>query len=526
MAESQKVINTLDGQRARLSSVAEDLLERLRTFRAQASERDRLMLVFATEEPLNEDQRRVLDDVRNMGRGRLGPIFDAYSVSIETIRQRAIAETLEPHVRLKVALEADLASSGEDLLVGAVPLLNLYEFLKTYKSEADDDLDRLYEKNVRRFLGNRGKVNRAMQKTLQDEPERFGLYNNGITVVVENFNRNGNGKVELSEPYIVNGCQTTRTIWQVCRQRLEAGGTGVDSQTEAWQAKLAQGVVIAKIVKVGAEGESLLQKITRYTNSQNAVREKDFLALTSDFRTWKGQMANQYGVYLEIQRGGWDSQRALQKQNPSIEPRFVEAANAFDLLKVYGAGWLGEAGTAFGRIFKSIVNNEIGEEPLDVEDLWASYLLQKAAGRYRFGRGADKNSRRQTRFLFYMIVMQILKDVIVRSSIEANPSPKTFTQSFTRLFESGNENAAGALLDTSIDVVDEYLTEGAEDSVYEEPAYRTRFNYDLNAYLKWEQMGESEDATPRLRSLIAGHRRLMGRGNPSPRDLIAETIRT
>ena len=43
--------------------------------------------------------------------------------------------------------------------------------------------------------------------------------------------------------------------------------------------------------------------VTRYTNSQNAVREKDFLALTSDFRSWQTEMASKYDIYLEIQRG-------------------------------------------------------------------------------------------------------------------------------------------------------------------------------------------------------------------------------
>ena len=43
--------------------------------------------------------------------------------------------------------------------------------------------------------------------------------------------------------------------------------------------------------------------VTRYTNSQNAVREKDFLALTSDFCSWQTEMASKYDIYLEIQRG-------------------------------------------------------------------------------------------------------------------------------------------------------------------------------------------------------------------------------
>jgi hypothetical protein len=103
--------------------------------------------------------------------------------------------------------------------------------------------------------------------------------------------------------------------------------------------------VIVKVAKVGAGGESLLQQITRYTNSQNAVRDKDFLVLTSDFRSWQATLASKRGVYLEIQRGGWDSQRAQQKQRLD-GPQFKRAANAADLMKISGAGWFGEAGLA------------------------------------------------------------------------------------------------------------------------------------------------------------------------------------
>lgn len=175
LEEAQKVIDTLDGHAGRLSSLAEGLLERLRTFLAQASDRDRIVLVFATEEPLNETQKTALNDIGVMGRGRLGPLFDVESASIETIYQRLQAEPGGGLERLRIPLRADLARSGDELLVGTVSLLDLYSFLKAYRSETGD-LDQLYEKNVRRFLGSRGKVNRAMQQTLRDAPERFGLY--------------------------------------------------------------------------------------------------------------------------------------------------------------------------------------------------------------------------------------------------------------------------------------------------------------------------------------------------------------
>lgn len=68
LTEATKVFDTLTGARQNLSSLSRDLVERLRTFLGQASERDHLVLVFATESPLSQDQRRTLDDVRAIGR--------------------------------------------------------------------------------------------------------------------------------------------------------------------------------------------------------------------------------------------------------------------------------------------------------------------------------------------------------------------------------------------------------------------------------------------------------------------------
>ena len=141
----------------------------------------------------------MLNRVRIMGRESLGTLFDVDAVSIETIYLRTLEDATA--AALIVTLKADLVSSEQSLLVGAVSLLQLYDFLKSYRAQTED-LDRLYEKNVRRFLGNRGKVIRAMQKTLQDEPERFGLYNNGITLVAEDFNIRPDGEIELMEPYV------------------------------------------------------------------------------------------------------------------------------------------------------------------------------------------------------------------------------------------------------------------------------------------------------------------------------------
>lgn len=530
LLEGQKVIDTLDGKRTKLNSLAEGVLERLDNFRKGAGSADRIVLVFATERGLSDVEKQTLADLRAMGTARLGPVFDVETISIESIYARL--QDIEAAIsakQLRIDLAAHLAQSGPDLLVGSVGLLELYEFLKRYRDQTGD-LDRIYEKNVRRFLGGRGKVNKAMQATLRDAPERFGLYNNGITIVVHGYNH-APDKVSLTEPYIVNGCQTTRTIWEVFHNRLSAGGTGVNPEINAWKTKATNGVVVAKIVKVGESGEALLQAITRYTNSQNAIREKDFLALTGDFKTWQAELAEQYDVYLEIQRGGWDSQRALQNTNPKAK-QFVKQANAADLIKVYGAGWLGEAGLAFGKnppflpdgsVFKRIVNGADADGgPFGVVDLYAAFLLQQATINMGFGRGAAKQSRRQTRYLFLMIVLDLFRDVLSRS----NCSTDHRSVSAALAAALGDPAANTALLDAGAEVIDGYLSQGSDESVFTEPAYLNSFNADLNAFLKWEKLGKSDTDTPRLKTALAINKAVMGRkiSGPSARDVIMQAI--
>lgn len=528
LQEGRKLIDTLSSGQNRLSEITGNLLKRIDQFlqKADSGERgDRLVYVFATELPLSTEQKRMLDDIRVLGRDRFGNIFDVEAISIETIYLNQLDDPLDTDVLpIKVSIEATMANSGKDLMVGSIALLNLYEFLKAYRSQTEN-LDQIYEKNVRRFLGGRGRVNRGMQATLKEDPAQFGLYNNGITIVVNHFETLGRDKYLLTEPYIVNGCQTTRTIWEVCLQKLESGGKGADPKLEEWQDKARDGVVVAKIVKVGNLGEQLLQNITRYTNSQNAVRDKDFVTLEEGFQRWKKEMGERCNIFLEVQRGGWDSQKAFQKQNLNSR-QFKVFANAFDLLKVYGAGWMREAGKAFGSniafvpggpLYRHIIegNNEFG-----VYDLYAAYRLQEAADKFGFGRGAVKTSRRQTRYLFYLVAIDLLRDIMVRANLPT--SPTNLTQAFLKVYNFENEDVIQELYDAAIGVVDEYLTQGEEDSIFGEPEFKNR-NSDLNAFLKWDKLGKG-DATPRYTSLMAITKRTMGRGNPSPREMITAAI--
>ena len=517
--EGHKVIATLDGQNTHLSEIANKLMERLGTFRQQHSERDRIILVFATDSPISESDRQALNEIRFMGRQQFGDVFDVEDISLQTIWEDR--DTSQPP-DISLPISGNFVDPTPGIRVGTIPLTNLYHFLTAYRDKTGN-LDQLYEKNVRQFLGGRRKVNKGIKNTLLDNPELFGLYNNGITIVVSNYSMKSDGSCVLFDPYVVNGCQTTKTIWEVLGPRLDAGGTGRSKEVDEWRKRVDQGVVVTKIVK---GDNAQIDDITRFTNRQNAVREQDFIALSDDFRSWASAIANRYGIFLEIQRGGWDSQKAYQKSHPSTR-QFTESANAFDLLKVYAAGWLHEPGTANGarqtfhpggRLFKSIT---AGDEPFGVDDIYATHRLQRMADQFKFGRRAEMPSRGLTKYLFYFVVLDFLRETLIRAT--QPHSTGELTKALILLDGEENRDSLQGLLDSAIEVIDEYLNRESDDSVYKEP----EFQDDVFRFLKSEHLGRKEDFAPLFKSLLSEHKRLFGRriaGHPSPRELVTQAV--
>jgi hypothetical protein len=513
--EAQKVFATLEGKREYLSSLSTDLVARLRNFLCNIGPKDRLEYVLATNRNMSPSEQEYLDNIRILGRAKFGDCFEVDSISIETIFKKACEDEDSEDPGINIDLVTTVTSSGEILFTGATRLRDVFRFMQEYKAQTGD-LDFLYEKNVRKFLGNKRKVNKGIEHTIENYPERFGLYNNGITIVAEGVSRDtvDANKLSLKNPFIVNGCQTTRSIWSVLQRRLNSGGSAPTEQQVAWETRLDKAVAVTKIVVVGSDGEELLTETTRYTNSQNAVAEKDFIALEKDFRTWGPVFNSRYNVFLEIQRGAWEARRAFQKQNPQALPQFPESANAFELLKAYAAGWLSEPGTAYGKnppfspggtFFKKIVN----ESDFGVESLYAAYLVQTLASSYSFGRGATSPTRGQTRYLFIMIVVDLVKDVLVNSGLaygHADISNAIIVLKAGEMLHEFGEAAVG--------VVDEYLTDGNEDCLFTEPEFLK--NKDLNSFLKAERLGKGEEFSPKLRTLISMSKKIFRKSAHAP----------
>ncbi len=510
-SEAQKLFATLEGKREKLSSLSTELVGRLRNFLKNRGPKDRLDYVLATTKKLTAEEQEYLANIKTLGRAKFGECFDVDSVSVETLYNKVAEEDAFGPAKLSLKLQTTVTSSGDILLIGATKLASIFKFMQDYKAQTGD-LDLLYEKNVRKFLGNKRKVNKGIEQTLEKHPERFGLYNNGITIVAEDVKRSGDNEVNLSNPYIVNGCQTTRSIWSVLQRRLNSGGSAPTQEQKDWQSQLDNAVVVTKIVVVGSEGEELLTETTRYTNSQNAVGEKDFIALEKDFRNWAPLFNERYGVFLEIQRGAWEARRAYQRQHPTATPLYVEMANAFELLKAYAAGWLGEPGIAYGKnppfapggtLFSKIVN----DSGFGVDALFAAYQMQKMATGHGFGRGAKLPTRGQTRYLFIMVAVDLVKDFLINSSLDYSHASIS-----SAIIKFGDAGLLAEVGESAVQLIDDYLTKGNEDSLFSEPEFQKLL--DLNAFLKAEKLGKSDEFSPRLRMQLALTRRVFRKRAP------------
>jgi len=124
-----------------------------------------------------------------------------------------------------------------------------------------------------RGLVQRSRYNAAIAKTLREEPGKFFMYNNGLTVIADDIKAhpvNGNRKVRISLKgiQVLNGGQTLRTLH-------DFNATDKSYITEY----LSKSEILVRIFNASS-GETA-NKIAEYTNSQNSISSVDLKSLST-----------------------------------------------------------------------------------------------------------------------------------------------------------------------------------------------------------------------------------------------------
>lgn len=121
----------------------------------------------------------------------------------------------------------------------------------------------------------KSKYNDNISKSLKVEPERFFMYNNGLTITandidVKTVNANKKVKLIIKGFQVLNGGQTLRTIHEFNQKDVDNA-----------ERYLSSGEILVRIFKATSD-EDLINKIAEYTNSQNSISNVDLKSLRSE----------------------------------------------------------------------------------------------------------------------------------------------------------------------------------------------------------------------------------------------------
>lgn len=196
-------------------------------------------------------------------------------VTWEHVNHEYLIKLLQASTPIKATLQLSGKAIVEDMnfsrvLIGRIAVTEVAKLIEQYG-------ERLLERNIRRFLGLKdNRVNHAIRATLLSaEQSNFYFYNNGITLICDNFSYNGlqsgDYQVRVENLQVINGGQTCMTIFETVQDLSSPNALdAINGEISAY--------VLLRLYQLSTENDELVQKITYATNSQNPVDLKDLRA--------------------------------------------------------------------------------------------------------------------------------------------------------------------------------------------------------------------------------------------------------
>jgi hypothetical protein len=222
-----------------------------------------------------------------------------------------------------------------------------YENMDEIK-ELELDFSVLFD-NVRGYLG-KTKFNTNIFSTLKNEPTKFFMFNNGITMTSKDIevapvNGNQKWKLLLEDFQVVNGGQTLRTLYDFKESNYD-------------EEILNKANVLVRIFKTGTQ-EGLTNKIAEYTNSQNAISPVDLKSLDS-LQMKIEQILKDHNI-LYVRKVG-----DLGETDTEYEHRI--SMEKFGQLLYSKRGYPDRASNQKKRIFDSYYDDIFGKENFDIDE--------------------------------------------------------------------------------------------------------------------------------------------------------------
>lgn len=322
---------------------------------------------------------------------------------IDAIVQKLWDRIKKPAVGKKAAIRLESKLRYQNTLLGILKLRELTNFVTKNR-------DYVFESNIRQWMQFKTTVNKGLRETLQESPNKFFYYNNGITIVVNDFEELEDNSILLHAPQIVNGAQTSNSVLDHAKRTHNLEGS-----------------ITVTIIKAADETDQ--NNITKYRNSQNAVRGKDLVSLMDFHKSIKSQMEN-IRYFYEIQAGSFDSKTKSHQSefvgdpiyNKYLPENHKKVIVGKDAIQAFVAGIEQRPTESYSSPAQFLPRgskyDEVFDEKLrdDYRLLLYPYLVKEYAKKtLNYGKKGGHKTKRYATLFFVAVYFKILHEKILHS---------------------------------------------------------------------------------------------------------------
>ncbi len=337
-----------------------------------------LRLVWATSGTLSPDAKLYATEKAShtISTEIRGKVYDT-KVSFEAYDLRALVDLYQSH------LESDDVSDSVDVIeVDPNMCHDISSKFKTLQLTipAKQIIElrhkngyKIYRLNPRGPLGN--KTNTQIKQTLLDPAQRemFHMLNNGLSAICESYKLDGSSLM-VRNLLVVNGCQTTETLWNV-------------------RAAIQDNPNVLVNLKLMECSETFHPLIARTTNTQAPLRAEDFISTNTIQRELQRQFDSLIPPWFyQIKRSEWS--RMTPGKRKYLEPdwksyRWTKSKDVAQALVAF-IGYPGEAKDKIRLFFEEKLSSAYGEvsykeiysEGISAAQLLLPTILYKAVNEF------------------------------------------------------------------------------------------------------------------------------------------------
>lgn len=240
------------------------------------------------------------------------PVVSLEVLGLKEFHSMVVEGTAGPSIDITVPIEqwgtVDLPFEAYYGLVQASEIASWYE----------DHGDRLFSQNLRKSLGNTD-VNEGLTATLLNQGQHFWYFNNGITALCQSIKKTPRGGAThaygdfvVNGVSVVNGAQTVASIHRA----------GKKSETALTDAR-----VWVRFISLEGCPPDFAIDVTRATNTQNSVENRDFVALDPQQERLRRDMLLSLHKQYSVKRG---ESAPAEVDGCTVEDAIVALACAHD----------------------------------------------------------------------------------------------------------------------------------------------------------------------------------------------------